>query len=77
MLLQTDLSPTADGRKLMLDRALSDRTRCVVIGNSFDNFDYSAAKNGINEFVDQSFQRITSIISNTMEPANGSANKTA
>jgi hypothetical protein len=73
MPLYTDLPTTDAERQKMLNRALTDRTRCVAIGNQFDNFDYSTAKNGINDFVEASFQRITSIITETMESFDGSA----
>ena len=76
MPLYTDLPETDGGRQAMLERALTDRTRCVVLGNQFDYFDYSAAKNGIGEFVEQSFHRITSIVTTTMELSDGSAVQT-
>ena len=77
MPLYTDLPETDEERRALLQRAFSDRTRCVVLGNQFDRFDYSAAKKGINEFVEQSFHRITSIVSTTLESADGSAIQTA
>jgi hypothetical protein len=76
MPLYTDLPETDDERQAMLKRALTDRTRCVVLGNQFDLFDYAAAKKGINEFVEHSFHRITSIVSTTLESADGSAVQT-
>ena len=77
MPLYTDLPKTDGERQMMLERALNDRTRCVVLGNQFDYFDYKTAKNGIDEFVDQSFHRITSIVTTTLESTDGSAIKTA
>lgn len=71
MPLFTDLPATPEQRRAKLEQALSDPSRCVVLGNQFDYFDYNKAKEGIGVYVEDSFGRITSIVSDMTGGANG------